>query len=79
MLIEFQVLVGIAKCGEVAFELSFLYHHGGTAVIGVEAECISVLQCFIEEEVYVAFLVVDESEGRHAAWLQPEILHHPFG
>lgn len=79
MLIQLQVLVGIAKCSEITFELPFLYHHGGAAVIGVEAERMGVLQCLIEEEVYVALLVVDESKGRHAAWLQPEILHHPFG
>lgn len=76
MLIEFQVLIRIAKGGEITFKLPFLYHYGGAAVIGMEAERPGTAQCLVKEEVHMAFLIIYQSEWRHAAWLQSEILHH---
>ena len=84
ILIEPDVLVGVAQFGQVALEVLQSDDNGSTTVVGVEGKRFPAWVCIvaviqergIEEEVHVMLLVVDESEGRHAAGLKPQILHH---
>lgn len=52
---------------------------GAAAVVGMEGECLGLLEVRIEEEDDVMLLVIDQSEGRDATWLQAEVLHHALG
>jgi len=86
-LIESEVFVGVAHCGEVLLEVLKGDDDGAAAVVGVEGErlvlglrvVLVVEQCCIEEEMDVVLCVVDEAEGRDAARLEPQILHHALG
>ena len=35
-------------------------------------------QILVKKQMHVVFRVVYQSERRHAAWFQSQILHHPF-
>jgi len=84
--VEPDVLVGIANSLQVSLEVLEAYDDRPAAVVGMEGKRLAarlwivlvVQQPGIEEEMYVMLLVVDESEGRNAAGLEPQILHHAF-
>ena len=75
-LIELHKLPRVAYRFEVAQELLARDNHRTSAIVGVEAEALGTLQVLVEEEVHMAFLVVDKSEGRHRARLQAEVALH---
>ena len=45
-------------------------------VIGMEAQARGIQEVFIDEEVYLVVLIVDEAEGGDAAGLQAEVFLH---
>lgn len=45
-------------------------------IIGMEAQARGVQEVFVDEEVYLVVLVVDEAEGGDAAGLQAEVFLH---
>lgn len=50
-----------------------------TAVIGMEAEGVSLLQVGVEEKADVMLLIIDETERRDAAWFETKVTEHPLG
>ena len=86
-LVEPNVFVGVADGGEVALEVLEGDDHRSPAVIGMEGErlvfglavVVVVEQGCIEEQMDVVLLVVDEAEGRDAARLEAQVLHHALG
>ena len=75
-LIEFYKLPTVAHRLEVAEELLARDYHRTAAVVGMERETIRFFEVFVEEEVYMALLVVNQPEWRHRAWLQTEVALH---
>ena len=68
------------------FEVLKADNYCASAIIWVKGERLSagfrivpiVQQAFVEEEVHMMLCVVDESEGRNAARLKSQVLHHPL-
>ena len=79
MLVKYDVLIIVAHTLQVALKVFILYHHRASAVIRVKGEGGGVPDVLIEKEIDFVVLIIYQAEGRHAAWLQAQILHHPFG
>lgn len=68
------------------FEVLKADNNCSPAIIWVKGERLSagvwivlvVQQAFVEEEVHMMLCVVDETEGRDAAWFKSQVLHHPL-
>lgn len=59
----------VAHALEVALEVLPLDDYRATAVIGVEAERISLKEVLIQEQDHMVVLIVDEAEGANASRL----------
>ena len=60
-------------------EISSCNDHRTSAIIRMKGEGRCLTEVFVEEEVNMMFLVVDQAKGRDAAWFKTEIAHHAFG
>ena len=77
-LIQVNPLVWVAHVLQETFEILALHDERGGVDAGVEAHALSVLQLPVEEDMYVVFGVVDESERRYGTGHHAQILHQPL-
>ena len=85
--IELYVFVGVAHFLQVAFKVFEGDDYCAATVVWMEGQrlpfgvaiVVVILQRSIKEEVYVMFLIIDKSEGRNAARLKAQVLHHALG
>ena len=77
--VQLYVFVRIAYAFEIAVEGFVGDDYCACAIVGMEREGWSIAKSLIEKEMDMMVGIVDESEGRYAAWLQAQVLLHTLG
>lgn len=75
-LVQFDIFVAVSDSGEVTLELLARYYHRGAVVVGVETERRASAEIFVEKQMDMVLLVVDQTERRDRPRQQPEVALH---
>ena len=54
-------------------------HQGGVVLIGMKADPIGYLQSVIQEEVYVIFVIINQTKYRNRSSTQAQVAFHSVG
>lgn len=76
LIIQFNKLIPIPHRLQKLNKVLLVNDNRPRVVIGMEAQARGIQEVFVDEEVYLVVLVVDEAEGGDAARLQAEVFLH---
>ena len=76
LIIQFNKLITIPHRIQKLNKVLLVNDNRPRVVIGMEAQARGIQEVFVDEEVYLVVLVVDEAEGGDAARLQAEVFLH---